>query len=311
MTLTELRYIVTLAEERHFGRAADRCHVSQPTLSVAVKKLEDELDVVLFERSKNHINVTETGQQVVQQARRVLDQVMVIRDIATTGKNQLNAPLRVGAIYTIGPYLFPHRLPELHRVAPQMPLYIEESYTAVLRERLRQSELDAVIVALPFAEPEVVTLPLYDEPFVVLMPSAHPLTRYPFITSTLLADEDLLLLGPGHCFREQVLEACPELLHKLNQQSRRDSVRNLVTEGSSLETIRHMVASGLGISVLPLSAAGEDRYPPGLLAIRPFAPPVPFRTVGLAWRVTFPRPKAIDILSLAAGQCRVLPKGAG
>lgn len=310
MTLTELRYIVTLAEEKHFGKAAERCHVSQPTLSVAVKKLEDELDVALFERSKSHISITETGLQVVQQAQRVLDQVSVIRDIATIGKDHLNAPLRVGAIYTIGPYLFPHLLPELHRAAPAMPLYIEESYTSVLREKLRQSELDAIIVALPFNEPEVVTLPLYDEPFVVLMPVDHPLTKHVAISSAQLSTEDLLLLGPGHCFREQVLEACPDLMRKLNSQSRKESTRNLFTEGSSLETIRHMVASGLGISVLPLSAAGQDHYPPGLLAVRPFVAPVPFRTVGLAWRVTFPRPKAIDVLSLAAGQCRVLPKNA-
>lgn len=308
MTLTELRYIVTLAEEKHFGKAAERCHVSQPTLSVAVKKLEDELEVTLFERSKSHITVTETGLQVVRQAQRVLDQVSVIRDIASVGKDQLNAPLRVGAIYTIGPYVFPHLLPELHRAAPRMPLYIEENYTAVLREKLRQSELDAIIVALPFNEPEVVTLSLYDEPFVVLMPAGHPLSQFEEISSEQLSAEDLLLLGPGHCFRDQVLEACPDLLQKLNSPSRKEPTRSLVTEGSSLETIRHMVASGLGISVLPLSAAGQDRYPPGLITVRPFVSPAPFRTVGIAWRVTFPRPKAIDMLGLAAGQCRVMPK---
>lgn len=307
MTLTELRYIVTLADERHFGRAAERCHVSQPTLSVAVKKLEDELGIALFERSKGHINVTDTGNRVVQQARRVLDQAGLIKDIASAGKDQLSAPLKVGAIYTIGPYLFPHLMPQLRRAAPQMPLYIEENYTAVLAEKLRQSELDAIIVALPFDEPDVVTLPLYDEPFVVLMPKDHPLAKFREISSEQLSAADLLMLGPGHCFRDQVLEACPDLMNKL---SRKNPVEGLVTEGSSLETIRHMVASGLGISVLPLSACNQTYYPEGLLEQRPFKHPSPFRTVGLAWRVTFPRPKAIDMLSLAAGQCRILPRQA-
>lgn len=307
MTLTELRYVVTLARERHFGRAAERCHVSQPTLSVAVKKLEDELGIPLFERSKNSIRVTETGKRIIEQAQRVLDQVGVIRDMAQDGKNQLNAPLKVGAIYTIGPYLFPHLLPELRRAAPDMPLYIEENYTATLRQKLRQSELDAIIIALPFEEPEVVTLPLYDEPFVVLLPGGHPLTERESLTAEELAKEQLLLLGPGHCFRDQVLESCTPLVDAVTRNPNAKAP-SLVTEGSSLETIRHMVASGLGITVLPLSAATAMQYDESILAVRPFAAPVPFRTVALAWRVTFPRPKAIDVLSLAASQCRVIEK---
>ena len=307
MTLTELRYVVTLARERHFGRAAERCHVSQPTLSVAVKKLEDELGIPLFERSKSSIRVTETGQRIIDQAQRVLDQVGVIRDMAQDGKNQLNSPLKVGAIYTIGPYLFPHLLPELRRGAPEMPLYIEENYTANLRQKLRHSDLDAIIVALPFDEPEVVTLPLYDEPFVVLLPAGHPLTKKEQITAEEMAKEQLLLLGPGHCFRDQVLESCPPLVDAITQRADTGQPE-LVTEGSSLETIRHMVASGLGITVLPLSAATAIKYQEDILAVRPFAPPIPFRTVALAWRVTFPRPKAIDVLSLAASQCRVIEK---
>lgn len=307
MTLTELRYVVTLARERHFGRAAERCHVSQPTLSVAVKKLEDELGIPLFERSKGSIRVTETGQRIIEQAQRVLDQVGLIKDMAQDGKNQLNSPLKVGAIYTIGPYLFPHLLPELRRGAPEMPLYIEENYTANLRQKLRQSDLDAIIIALPFEEPEVVTLPLYDEPFVVLLPAGHPLASKEHLTADELAREQLLLLGPGHCFRDQVLESCPPLVEAVSHRVN-DGAPALVTEGSSLETIRHMVASGLGITVLPLSAATAMQYHEDILAVRPFAAPVPFRTVALAWRVTFPRPKAIDVLSLAASQCRVIGK---
>lgn len=308
MTLTELRYVVTLAREKHFGRAAERCHVSQPTLSVAVKKLEDELGVPLFERSKSSIRVTETGQRIIEQAQRVLDQVGVIRDMAQDGKNQLNSPLKVGAIYTIGPYLFPHLLPELRRAAPDMPLYIEENYTANLRQKLRHSELDAIIVALPFDEPEVVTLPLYDEPFVVLLPAGHHLAEEAELTPKQLAEEQLLLLGPGHCFRDQVLESCPPLVEAVTSRADASESPALVTEGSSLETIRHMVASGLGITVLPLSAATAMQYWEDILVVRPFAQPVPFRTVALAWRVTFPRPKAIDMLRLSAGQCRVMEK---
>ena len=307
MTLTELRYVVTLARERHFGRAAERCHVSQPTLSVAVKKLEDELGIPLFERSKSSIRVTETGQRIIEQAQRVLDQVGVIKDMAQDGKNQLNSPLKVGAIYTTGPFLFPHLLPELRRAAPEMPLYIEENYTANLRQKLRHSDLDAIIIALPFEEPEVVTMPLYDEPFVVLLPADHPLTAKDEITADELSREQLLLLGPGHCFRDQVLESCPPLVDAITKRADGDKP-DLVTEGSSLETIRHMVASGLGITVLPLSAATGMKYHEDILAVRPFAAPVPFRTVALAWRVTFPRPKAIDVLSLAASQCRVIEK---
>ena len=177
MTLTELRYIVTLAQEQHFGHAAERCHVSQPTLSVGVKKLEDELGVLIFERSKSAVRVTPVGEAIVAQAQKVLEQAQGIRELAQAGKNQLTAPLKVGAIYTVGPYLFPHLIPQLHRVAPQMPLYIEENFTHVLRDKLRNGELDAIIIALPFHEADVLTLPLYDEPFYVLMPSEHPWTK--------------------------------------------------------------------------------------------------------------------------------------
>ncbi|RMF14840.1 MAG: hydrogen peroxide-inducible genes activator [Gammaproteobacteria bacterium] len=304
MTLTELRYIVTLADVRHFGRAAEKCYVSQPTLSVAVKKLEEELGVSLFERSRGQVTVTDTGEQVIRQARKVLDQVRLIREIAQSGRDQLSSPLRLGAIYTVGPYLFPHLMPQLRREAPGMGLYIEEGYTSVLREKLRHGELDAIVIALPFEETEVLTKPLYDEPFVVLMPKDHPLAAEAEIDPAWLSQYDLLMLGPGHCFRDQVLQACPGLEDVVVRRAGAPEPGSVVTEGSSLETIRHMVASGLGITVLPQSAvqAGDDG---GLLTTRPFRAPVPSRTVALAWRVTFPRPKAIDLLAKAAGQCKV------
>ncbi|MFL9813712.1 hydrogen peroxide-inducible genes activator [Stutzerimonas sp. VN223-3] len=298
MTLTELRYIVTLAQESHFGRAAERCHVSQPTLSVGVKKLEDELGVLIFERTKSAVRLTPVGEGIVTQAQKVLEQAQSIRELAQAGKNQLAAPLKVGAIYTVGPYMFPHLIPQLHRVAPDMPLYIEENFTHVLRDKLRTGELDAIIIALPFQEADVLTLPLYDEPFYVLMPANHPWSKKDTIDAEMLNDKSLLLLGEGHCFRDQVLEACPTT-------RKGEAPTHTTVESSSLETIRHMVASGLGVSILPLSAVDSHHYSAGVLDIRPLTPPVPFRTVAIAWRASFPRPRAIEVLADSIRLCSV------
>ncbi|WP_120997886.1 hydrogen peroxide-inducible genes activator [Stutzerimonas urumqiensis] len=299
MTLTELRYIVTLAQEQHFGRAAERCHVSQPTLSVGVKKLEDELGILIFERSKSAVRLTPVGEGIVTQAQKVLEQAQSIRELAQVGKNQLATPLKVGAIYTVGPYIFPHLIPQLHRVAPDMPLYIEENFTHVLRDKLRTGELDAIIVALPFQEADVLTKPLYDEPFYALMPADHPWTKRETIDTEMLNDKSLLLLGEGHCFRDQVLEACP------TTSRRGEASSHTTVESSSLETIRHMVASGLGVSILPLSAVDSHHYAPGVIEVRPLTPPAPYRTVAIAWRASFPRPKAIEVLSDSIRLCSV------
>ncbi|ANG61052.1 LysR family transcriptional regulator [Marinobacterium aestuarii] len=297
MTLTELRYIVTLAREQHFGHAAERCFVSQPTLSIAVKKLEEELGIALFERSKNSVRVTPTGERIVQQAQKVLEQADTIKDLAQQGKDQLCSPLRVGAIYTIGPYLFPHLVPEVQRLAPQMPLYIEENFTETLRGKIRNGDLDAIIVALPFSEPDVLTRPLYDEPFMMLLPRKHPWASQETIDSQRLDETELLMLGEGHCFRDHVLESCPTLSQAMHQ-------RHQLTEGSSLETIRMMVASGLGTSVLPQSAV-QGHYQSDLVVVRPFQMPQPMRTVAIAWRASFPRPKAIDVLIESLSRCQL------
>jgi LysR family hydrogen peroxide-inducible transcriptional activator len=301
MTLTELRYIVAVARERHFGRAAKACFVSQPTLSIAIKKLEEELGVPLFERHANEISVTPAGERVIAQAQRTLESAEGVKLAAREGRNQLAGPIRLGAIYTIGPYLFPDLIPQLRRRAPDMPLVIEENYTAALAEKLRQGDLDIAILALPFSAQGLLTLPLYEEPFVVLLPAAHPLTQRKLIRSAHLEDETVLLLGAGHCFRDQVLEACPACIPKPGLEG---GLSNSIV-GSSLETIRHMVVSGLGITVLPCTAAGADRYSQRLLAIRRFASPVPRRTVALAWRVSFPRPKVIDVLRDAVAACQL------
>lgn len=300
MTLTELRYIVTLAREQHFGRAAGKCFVSQPTLSVGVKKLEDELGIALFERTRNAVRVTPMGEMIISQAQKVLEEASAIKQLAKSGQDQLSTPLRVGAIYTIGPYLFPHLVPQLAQAAPKMPLYIEENFTAVLRRKLRMGELDTIIVALPFNEPDVLTRPLYDEPFRVLLPGGHPWEAKREIDPADLAKEALLLLGEGHCFRDQILEACPMLANKKDSGTDGSGI-----EATSLETIRHMVASGMGISVLPQSAVVDSHYAPNVLSTRPFRSPAPGRTVALAWRASFPRPKAVDVLTDALRLCSV------
>jgi LysR family transcriptional regulator, hydrogen peroxide-inducible genes activator len=296
VTLNELRYAVAVARERHFGRAADACHISQPSLSVAVRKLEEELGVTLFERGHGEVTLTPAGDRLIHQARRVLDEVGVLREMATQQQDQMSGPLRLGAIYTIAPYLLPELIPVLHESAPGMPLVIEENYTARLRDRLKEGELDAIVVSLPFEEPGVVTLPLYDEPFVAVLPAAHPLQQQEEpLTLHRLSEANLLLLGAGHCFRDQVLEACPHCVQ--SAEAAGSASRNL--QGSSLETIRHMVASGMGVTILPCTAAGADRYAQRLLAVRRFADPVPSRRVALAWRASFPRPQAIEVLRQA------------
>lgn len=286
MTLTELRYIVALARERHFGRAAEKCHVSQPTLSVALKKVEQRLGITLFERSSTEVRPTPLGEQMAWQAERVLEESARLDEIAGQGKDPLSGTLRLGVIFTIAPYLLPRLIPALHAHAPHMPLYLHENFTVRLAEKLRRGELDAIIVADPFSEPGIVASPLYDEPFCVVLPSGHPLAQQKRLLPEAIAAENLLLLGQGNCFRDQVVQACPKLSEPGGMSG--------ALEGSSLETVRHMVASGAGISVVPCSAAESWPQDETLIEYRCFVDPAPFRRVLLAWRVTFPRPQAID-----------------
>lgn len=289
MTLTELRYLVNLDKERHFGRAAERSFVSQPTLSVAVKKLEDELGVILFERNRGEARPTPVGQRIIAQARRVLAEAKLIEDMAREGGDELSGPLRLGAIYTVGPYLLPNLIPILRERAPLMPLVIEENFTVKLLEQLRDNELDVAILALPIDTQGLGTWAVYDEDFVVLMPPDHRWINEKQIPAKKLAEEHLLLLGPGHCFREQVIEACPKCIDSDGDGPRAQT-------GSSLETIRHMVASGLGVTVLPKSSVENRPDDPHLIVARPFAATPPSRRIALIWRKTFPRHKAIALL---------------
>lgn len=293
MTLTELRYLVALSETGHFRKAAEQCNVSQPTLSIAIKKLEEDLGITLFERARHKVATTPTGERIAEQARTVLRDVQNLRHLAELGKDPMGSMLSVGAIYTVGPYLFPRLVSRLQQLAPKMPLFIEENYTASLRDKLSSGELDAIFVALPFTETDVVTRLLFDEPFVVLLPQDHVLAQQSHVDAHALAGQRVLLMGEGHCFRDQVLEACPGLQKAMRENHAQG---NPVVEGSSLETLKHMVASGLGITVLPQSAAKEATYGEKTLAVRPFADPAPRRSIALAWRVSYPRPEAIDIL---------------
>lgn len=295
MTLTELRYIVALARERHFGRAAEKCHVAQPTLSVAVKKLEDELGVILFERGQSEVSVTPAGEPIVRQAERVLAEAARVKELADTVGDPLAGPLRLGAIHTIGPYLLPRLVPLLRARAPKMPLMIQESFTTQLVEALKSGELDVAVLALPIEEPGLVAQAVYDEAFRVLVPAGHAWAKQKSIDAAHLLDEPLLMLGRGNCFRDQVLDLC----------SRAGAGGPQVLEGSSLETIRLMVASEVGITVMPSSAVDGLAKDDALLRVRPFAEPTPTRRIGLVWRASFPRHQAIDLVRRALLDCKL------
>jgi len=300
MTLTELRYIVAVARERHFGRAAEACFVSQPTLSVAIKKLEEELDVKLFERGSNEVSVTPLGEEIVRQAQTVIEQAAGIKEIARRGKDPVSGPLRLGVIYTVGPYLLPDLVRQAIDRLPRMPLMLQENFTAKLLDMLRAGDLDAAILAEPFPDAGLATAPLYDEPFMVAVPRKHPLARRKRIPAEELKKETMLLLGTGHCFRDHVLEVCPEYAQfSSNSEGIRKSF-----EGSSLETIKYMVASGMGLTVVPqLSVPAEpDKH----VAYVPFSDPVPTRRVVLVWRRTFTRYEAIAALRNAIYACALV-----
>ncbi|MGH8852788.1 MAG: hydrogen peroxide-inducible genes activator [Telluria sp.] len=301
MTLTELKYIVAVARAKHFGHAAEACFVAQPTLSVAIKKLEDELGVTLFERGGSEVSVTPLGAQIVAQAERVLEQTAAIKELAKQNKDPLAGPLRLGVIYTIGPYLLPPLVKKLIDTVPQMPLVLQENYTHKLLELLRQGELDAAIVALPLPEHGMSIQTLYDEPFVVAMPRSHPWAGRKDIPADDLKLETMLLLGAGHCFRDQVLEVCPEMA----RYSTPGNGMQRTFEGSSLETIRHMVASGIGLTVLPRASVADMKDPNGLLTYVPFSHPAPSRRVVLVWRKSFTRRAAIDAVAQAVAECNL------
>ena len=317
MTLTELKYIVAVAREKHFGRAAEACFVSQPTLSVAIRKLEDELETKIFERSSGEVSITPLGQEIVNQAQNVLDQASLIKDIARRGKDPLNGPLRLGVIHTIGPYLLPQLVRNVIETIPQMPLILHENFTARLLEMLRMGELDCAILAEPFPDANLAIAPLYEEPFLAAVPSNSALAQRQSLSTQELKNENMLLLGAGHCFRDQVLEVCPEFAHPPGGHVPDGFQRSF--EGSSLETIKHMVAAGMGVTLVPLMAVPQDMQPGQPDAARlahehirylalqeddRLAAP-PSRRVVLAWRRSFTRYEAIAALRNAVYACHL------
>lgn len=313
MTLTELKYIVAVAREKHFGRAAEACFVSQPTLSVAVKKIEEELDVKLFERSANEVTVTPLGEEIVRQAQAVLEQAASIKEIAKRGKDPLSGPLKLGVIYTIGPYLLPDLVRQMIEHTPQMPLMLQENFTVKLLEMLRTGEIDCAILAEPFPDTGLAVAPLYDEPFYAAVPHTHPLATNDSISTDEIKAETMLLLGTGHCFRDHVLEVCPEFARF---SSHAEGIRKSF-EGSSLETIKHMVAAGMGVTLVPRLSVPKSALLPkgkakvststdeGFVRYLPFSGEAPTLRVVLVWRRSFTRYEAIASLRNAVYACEL------
>ena len=311
MTLTELRYIVALAQEGNFSRAAESCSVSQPTLSVAIARLEDELGVQLFERGKGFVSPSAVGARVVEQAQQALREAEKVRQVAMQGRDQLDGPLRLGVIHTIGPYLLPDLVREVIRAVPQMPLMLHENLTVKLLEMLRNGEIDCAILAEPFPDAGLAIAPLYDEPFMAAVPASHPLAAQATVTAEQLKSETMLLLGAGHCFRDHVLEVCPEFARFANHT---DGIRKSF-EGSSLETIKHMVAAGMGMTLVPRLSVPDLKPVTRRATSRSEAPvrylpvldahggPPPKRRVVLAWRRSFTRYEAIAALRNAIYAC--------
>jgi LysR family hydrogen peroxide-inducible transcriptional activator len=290
MTLNELKFVVAVAQERNFRRAAEKCFVTQPALSLGIKKLEQELNIIIFERSRSEVTATEIGEKIIEQANVVLEQSARLKEMAKLGTNPLQGLFKLGMIHSVGPYLLPEIIPILRVSVPDMPLEVEENLTANLEIQLKNGVIDAAVVALPFNIPGIEVQSLYDEDFLVVVPAKHPWANKKQIKSAALAGEKVLLLNSGHCFSNQVTQACPELSRK-----------GEVLQGNSLETIRNMVASNLGITVLPASAT-VARYDNALLKVIPFTKPVPTRRIAIAWRKSYVRPEAIEKLVQAIMQ---------
>lgn len=304
MKIAQLRYALAVAREKNFSRAARSCNISQPSLSVAVRLLEEELGTPLFERFKSEIKITKGGEQILNQAHKALEEIERIKNIADSNLDAMHGSFRFGAIYSVGPYLFPTLVPAFHALAPKLTQLVEENFTVTLSERLKRGDVDAIIVALPFDEPGIEVRPLYDEPFYAAVPAGHPWQGRDDLHGDELANEKLLLLGEGHCLRDQILELCAACHHL---EDTAHGIHNII-EGNSLETIRHMVAVGTGVTVMPATSihnficAAWSNCPverEQMLAYVPFAEPAPYRRIALAWRQSYPNTQIIELLTQA------------
>jgi LysR family hydrogen peroxide-inducible transcriptional activator len=284
MNLKDLKYLVALADTGHFGRAAERTFVSQPTLSAQLKKLEDYLGVKLVERQPKNVQLTDVGRQIVVRARRMLNEGDEIVALARDNTNPLSGKLKIALIPTIGPYLLPRVMQKIRKAMPDLKLMLYEHQTENLLKRLRDGELDVGVVALPVDEEGLESRELYKEAFMVALPSNHPLERKSTIKVQDLKDQTLLLLEDGHCLRDQALEVCSRAQVREHEDFR----------ATSLETLRQMVVAGLGITLMPEFALDPPFGSQRGLTVRPFAKPTPMRTVGAVWRKTSTRSAAID-----------------
>ena len=292
MTLTEFKYILAVAQEKNFGRAADRCFVSQPTLSIAIKKLEEELDVCIFERLKTEVLLTPIGEKIVRQAQKVWDDVNELKNLARYGKNSFLDVLKLGAIFSVGPYLFPNLIPKIKITAPEMPIILQENYTKALTKKLLHGELDIIIAASPYEHKALEVQTLYSEELCIIIPPNHAWKNRDKIDPSDLKEQTVLMLGEGHCFRDDVLRACPDCA--INTHA--DTEDEKMIEGGSLETIRHMVASGIGISVLPKSAINKAQYSDDYFLVKPFSGEPPRREIVIAYRQGYPRSELVELI---------------
>lgn len=300
MTLSEFRYIVAVAKELHFGRAAEKCFVSQPTLSVAVKKIEDELGVTLFERHQHEVSITPIGETIIKQAKVILNETNTLKELAKQNKDELSGELKLGVIYTIGPYLLPKLIPVINKQVSDLVLIIEEDYTDNLANKLKAGEIDIAILANPFEQSGIQTEVLYQEPFMVALPSHHPLTKKKKLNADDLLNDTMLLLKSGNCFRDQVVKVCPSCISPIGKNKRLQKT----LQGSSIETIRQMVAAGAGITILPGSSIGANNSLNGMLEYRPFTKPTPYREVIIAYRKSFPGIKAVELIKKSIATCK-------
>lgn len=288
MNLRDLQYIVAIADQRHFGRAAKQCHVSQPTLSSQVKKLEEELEVVLFERTNRSVMPTETGAEIIQVARRVLAEADLIRELAASATRPLAGRYRLGAFPTLASYLFPHLVPLLRKAMPELRLILVEEKSDDLMDQLRRGKLDAAFLALPVDEDGVVVQPLFTDEFVVAVSVTHKLAKASSVNASALAQHRLLLLDEGHCLRDQSLEVCDLMGIGEDTDFR----------ATSLETLRQMVRADAGVTLMPrIAVRASDRD----IAYIPFAGQPPSRSIALVRRRTSARAAVFDQIVAGVG----------
>ncbi len=287
MNLRDLKYIIAVVETRHFGKAAERCFVSQPTLSGQIKKLEDELGITIFERTKRSVEITPTGMEIIEHARKIMEQVVAIEHLAQAHHDPLAGPLRVGIIPTLSPYLTPLILSPLKERFPKLKLVLSEEITERLLQRLRKHEVDVALIATPVDGADLDAIPLFDEPFWLAHPRNHPLYTKEKITHQDLEKLELLLLADGHCLAQQVIDAC-KLAGRPNQGDMGD------LQASSLETLLQLVGAGYGCTLVPaLATRGAWMTDSGVIA-RKLELPDTYRRISLAFRHSFPRRQALE-----------------